>query len=117
MGYHSSAVILWCFDARFSKQLDLLIKKKKLKFPDIIKIAGGAKDVSHPYVKGQIEKSFKLHHPQAVYLMIHEDCGAYGGKSYNGKKELQRAEKTVRSILKKKGLHATIHSVYEKLPK
>jgi len=117
MAYHADAVILWCFDARFSGALDSLIKKKKLKMADIIKVAGGAKDAGNSYVLSQIEKSFKLHYPKEVYLMIHEECGAYGGKSYDPKKELASREKILKSFLKKKGIRAKIRKVFERLPR
>src|SRR3989344_2843613 len=108
MAYHADALILWCFDARFSRALDLLVKKKRLKMVDIVKVAGGAKDARNSYVLSQIEKSFQLHHPKEVYLMIHEECGAYGGKAYNPKKELASREKILKSFLKTMGLRAKI---------
>ncbi|OGF69604.1 hypothetical protein A3H65_02050 [Candidatus Giovannonibacteria bacterium RIFCSPLOWO2_02_FULL_45_14] len=117
MAYHADAVMLWCFDARFSVALDSLIKKKKLKMPDIIKVAGGAKDIKHPYLLSQIEKSFRLHHPKEIYLMVHEKCGAYGGRAYDQKKELARSGKILESFLKKKGIRAKIHKVFERLPR
>lgn len=117
MAYISDALILWCFDARFSGALDLLVRKKKIKLPDIIRVAGGAKDIADPYIRSQINKSFLLHSPKAVYLMIHEKCGAYGGRPYNPKKELARSEKVLKSFLKKKGIRAKIYRVFERLPR
>lgn len=53
---------------------------------DPIKIAGGAKCLASPeqesereFVLEQIRKSVRLHGTQRAILMLHSDCGAYGG--------------------------------------
>lgn len=53
---------------------------------DPIKIAGGAKSLASPqlqtgreFVVDQIRKSIRLHGTRLVILMLHSDCGAYGG--------------------------------------
>jgi carbonic anhydrase len=53
---------------------------------DHIKIAGGAKCLASPehesereFVLEQIRKSMRLHGARRVILMVHSDCGAYGG--------------------------------------
>ena len=53
---------------------------------DPIKIAGGAKVLASPereadreFVLDQIRKSMRLHGTRRVILMVHSDCGAYGG--------------------------------------
>ena len=54
--------------------------------PDPIKIAGGAKALASPdeefhrqFVLDQIQKSMRLHGTDRVILLLHSDCGAYGG--------------------------------------
>ena len=49
-------------------------------------IAGGAKVLASPekesnreFVLDQIRKSMRLHGTRRVILMVHSDCGAYGG--------------------------------------
>ncbi|MBI2024308.1 hypothetical protein HYT00_02905 [Candidatus Giovannonibacteria bacterium] len=120
--YHSSAAIVWCFDARFSGLLEKHISKKKLYFPDIIKIAGGAKALATPenknerdYILSQIEKSFKLHHPKEIYLMVHANCGAYGKNFIDEKSEkkfylaeLEKAEKNLKNFLSRKKIEARV---------
>jgi carbonic anhydrase len=120
--YHSDSTIIWCFDARFSGLLTNLISKEKIKFPDIIKVAGGAKGLSSPgektekrHLLSQIEKSIKLHKPCSVILMVHADCGAYGKKFLDSAneeefyiKELERAESTLKKFLKNKKVRAKI---------
>ena len=53
---------------------------------DSIKIAGGAKCIASPdhdssreFVLQQIRLSMRLHGTTRVMLMLHSDCGAYGG--------------------------------------
>ena len=53
---------------------------------DLIKVAGGAKCLASPeretdreFVLEQIRKSMRLHGTRRVILMVHSDCGAYGG--------------------------------------
>lgn len=82
--------IIWCLDARLSRLDDpensLLIKFIRtfgFKNPDVIIIAGGAKDLADGksesiYVANQILKSIKLHNPPLIVPVLHEDCGAYG---------------------------------------
>ena len=53
---------------------------------DRIRIAGGAKSLTgqdresdRQFVLEQIRKSIRLHGTETVFLMLHSDCGAYGG--------------------------------------
>jgi hypothetical protein len=73
------------------------------------KIAGGAKCMASPehesereFVLEQIRKSIRLHDTKRVILMVHSDCGAYGGlaggfdgdsraEAVHHEQELQRA--------------------------
>ena len=54
--------------------------------PDRIRVAGGAKcltgqdrETDRLFVLEQIQKSIRLHETETVFLMLHSDCGAYGG--------------------------------------
>ncbi|OGF82492.1 hypothetical protein A3B18_00735 [Candidatus Giovannonibacteria bacterium RIFCSPLOWO2_01_FULL_46_13] len=120
--YSSASAIVWCFDARFSEFLDSLVSKKKLDHPDIVKVAGGAKGIASPenaaerdYLLDQIDKSFRLHKPKEVHLMVHAGCGAYGKKFSDEEKEkkfylgeLDKAEKVLKVYLRGKGHKANI---------
>jgi hypothetical protein len=84
---------------------------------DPIKIAGGAKCLASPdgsadreFVLDQIRKSILLHQTSRVILMVHSDCGAYGGleATFGGdphrerqylKGELQRASANVHQAI------------------
>jgi carbonic anhydrase len=84
--YHCDAAILWCFDNRFELGFRKFLKRIGVINSDPIKIAGGAKCMASPdhesdreFVLEQIRKSMRLHGTGRVILMLHSDCGAYGG--------------------------------------
>jgi len=84
---------------------------------DPIKIAGGAKVLASPeheadreFVLEQIRKSMRLHGTRRVILMLHSDCGAYGGlaggfrgdsaaEAAHHERELQRAAANLKAII------------------
>ncbi len=91
--YHCDAAILWCFDNRFELGFRKFLKRIGIMNCDPIKIAGGAKVLVSPehesdreFVLEQIRKSIRLHGTRLVILMLHSDCGAYGGlaKGFGG---------------------------------
>ena len=84
--YHCDAAIIWCFDHRFHLGFSKFLKRLGVANSDPIKIAGGAKSLASPedeadreFVLNQIRKSIRLHGTKLVILMLHSDCGAYGG--------------------------------------
>ncbi|HEY4903012.1 MAG TPA: carbonic anhydrase [Candidatus Sulfotelmatobacter sp.] len=84
--YHCDAAILWCFDNRFDMGFRKFLKRIGVVNSDPIKVAGGAKSLSSPenesdrgFVLEQIRISIRLHGTKKVILMVHSDCGAYGG--------------------------------------
>jgi hypothetical protein len=84
--YHCDAAVIWCFDNRFQLGLSKYLKRLGVVNSDPIKIAGGAKSLASPeaesdreFVVEQIRKSMRLHGTRLVILMLHSDCGAYGG--------------------------------------
>jgi carbonic anhydrase len=88
--YIADACVVWCFDDRFSGLLAKFAKKNFKNF-DLVKVAGGAKaltEASSPdqdFVLSEIKKSVRLHGTKRIVLMLHRDCGAYGGsKSFAG---------------------------------
>jgi carbonic anhydrase len=85
-GYGCDAAVLWCFDDRFDLGFRKFLKRIGVVHPDTIKVAGGAKSLASPeretdreFVLEQIRKSIRLHDTKRVILMVHSDCGAYGG--------------------------------------
>jgi len=86
--YICDAAIVWCYDNRFESTHRKLLKRLSVLRSDSICIAGGAKSLVSPHVEGdrqflldQIRISIQLHGTQTVMLMLHSDCGAYGGLS------------------------------------
>jgi len=111
--YHCDAAVVWCFDNRFQLGLAKYLKRRGITNSDPIKIAGGAKSLASPehetdreFVLDQIRKSILLHGTNRVILMLHSDCGAYGGlaagfggderlEAEHHKEELRRAANCV----------------------
>jgi carbonic anhydrase len=84
--YHCDAAVVWCFDNRFQLGLTKYLKRQGVVNSDPIKIAGGAKSLASPehesdreFILEQIRKSIRLHGTKLAILMLHSDCGAYGG--------------------------------------
>jgi len=84
--YQCDAAVVWCFDNRFEAGFRKFLKRIGVYNSDPIKIAGGAKCLASPdhdsdreFVLEQIRKSMWLHGASRVILMLHSDCGAYGG--------------------------------------
>ncbi len=84
--YHCDAAVIWCFDNRFDMVFRKFLRRIGVVHADAIKIAGGAKCLASPehetdreFVLGQIRESMRLHGTTRVVLMLHSDCGAYGG--------------------------------------
>ena len=84
--YRCDAAVVWCFDQRFDLGFRKFLKRIGVANPDVIEIAGGAKSLASPeresdgeFVLDQIRTSMRLHATSRVILMLHSDCGAYGG--------------------------------------
>lgn len=84
--YHCDAAVLWCFDHRFELVQRKFLKRLKVANSDPIEIAGGAKCLASPehetdreFVLDQVQKSIRLHKTNRAVIMVHSDCGAYGG--------------------------------------
>ncbi len=81
--YTADGCIVWCFDDRFSDLLSAF--SKDFKNFDLVKVAGGAKALASgaspecDLVLTQIRTSLRLHGTKRIVLMLHRDCGAYGG--------------------------------------
>jgi carbonic anhydrase len=97
--YKCEAAVVWCFDNRFELVLRKLLKRLGVVYFDPIRIAGGTKCLASPeyerdcdFVLEQIRISMRLHETKSVILMLHSDCGAYGGLAAfenNSEKEAQ----------------------------
>jgi hypothetical protein len=114
--YQCDAAVVWCFDNRFHLGFAKFLKRRGIATSDVIKIAGGAKTLASParesdreFLLEQIRTSVRLHGTRLVILMLHSDCGAYGGlEAFGGDSraeaqhhdaELRRAAEFLRSAL------------------
>lgn len=96
--YEANATIVWCLDDRFSEALEAFAKHEGMNHRDVVKCVGGAKALVRPdseeekiTLLRQINASIKLHRPKKIVLMIHSDCGAYGGlRAFNDDPEAER---------------------------
>ena len=83
--YTANACVVWCFDDRFYKLLKAFGKQEGFGHIDLVKDAGGAKALAgdaspeRDFLLGQIATSVRLHGTNRVVLMLHRDCGAFGG--------------------------------------
>src|SRR5579872_4676001 len=84
--YICDAAIIWCYDNRFDAAHNKLLKRLGILRSDFICIAGGAKSLVSPrsesdrqFLLDQVRTSITLHRTRTVMLMVHSDCGAYGG--------------------------------------
>lgn len=70
------AIVVSCMDFRLRKYLREWTTKTITGGFDRVAVAGGVQNLG--FVVGQVALSQKLHHIHEVYLINHEDCGAYG---------------------------------------
>lgn len=80
---HSCPVIVFaCIDWRLHPDIEELLKKRYGAF-DLCVTVGAVKGFGDPsirdFILNQIEVSQKLHGSRVVVLVMHRDCGAYGG--------------------------------------
>jgi len=69
--------MLHCIVFRFQSALDRFIENQGLKGDvDRISMAGGTKEWEKAFY--QLEISLRLHEIKKIYLINHQDCGAYG---------------------------------------
>jgi carbonic anhydrase len=114
--YQSEAAIVWCFDHRFHMGFAKFLKRRGISNNDVIKIAGGAQTLASParetdreFLLDQIRTSIRLHGTKLVILMVHSDCGGYGGlaafhgdaraEAQHHENELQRAYAHLKSAI------------------
>ncbi len=98
--YTADACVVWCFDDRFYKLLKAFGKQEGFTHIDLVKIAGGAKALAsaesvspdRDFVLNQIKTSVRLHGTKRVVLMLHRDCGAYGGSKSFADAEAEKTE-------------------------
>lgn len=105
--YKADAAVVWCFDQRFDLVFTKFLKRIGITSADPIKIAGGAQSLAgeaaesdRDFIVNQIRTSIKLHETRRVILMLHSDCGAYGGLKQFGGDPIAEAEHHARDLEK-----------------
>lgn len=102
MAHLCDAIVISCIDFRFQKFIrDWLDKELKNKTFDYVGFAGATKDLKT--IMEQIDISVRLHSIKEVYLIHHEDCGAYGkeGTPKRHSKDLKLAKNKILSKYQK----------------
>jgi carbonic anhydrase len=96
--YTADACVVWCYDDRFYKLLKAFGKQEKFGHIDLVKVAGGAKALAgdaspeRDFMLDQIKKSAALHGTKRIILMLHRDCGAYGGSKQFADADAEKEE-------------------------
>lgn len=94
-------VVLHCIDFRFRKILNDYLSSRFPNGYDLISVAGGVKPLladngENNFVLEQFKVSNRLHRPEKIILIQHEDCGAYGGSAtfgdFDAEQNFQKAE-------------------------
>ena len=96
MVHSCDALIVCCIDFRFQKYIrDWTDKELIDKTYDLVGFAGSTKELDT--VMKQVDISVELHHTKDIYLIHHEDCGAYGAEDSKErhKHDLKKARKAV----------------------
>jgi len=98
--------VVYCIDFRLRDHLDRFLSGRGLDEDgaDIVRVAGAAMNVARPrtsysrdFVMEQLEASRRLHDVREIYLVNHEDCGAYGPElAADDEAELEAHEEDLR---------------------
>lgn len=89
------AAVITCIDFRLREFINRWTKKIIKGGFDQVSLAGGVKNLL--FILDQIDISYRLHNIKEIYLINHEDCGAYGaeGTFNRHKTDLQKAYKKI----------------------
>jgi carbonic anhydrase len=117
--YRAEACVVSCFDARFELATRKFLKKRGILVADPLKIAGGAKIFASPaeesarsFALGQVQTSMQLHGTDRVVLMVHSDCGAYGGlQAFGSNKEREAVNHESELLNAAKFLKSNVSSI------
>ncbi len=89
MAHHCPALVIACLDFRFIRPIQDWLKELGLRENhDFLTVAGASKQIAQPdkeayqeFILKQIDISVNLHQINQLFLINHEDCGAYGGQA------------------------------------
>lgn len=93
-----TSLIAACIDFRFQEAIDAWIRGQNLTGDfDRVGVAGAA--FNKGFLVEQLTLSKKLHNISVVYLLGHEDCGAFNHDNQAVKDSLNEAEKVINDKL------------------
>lgn len=107
--HHCKLLVISCLDYRFQEPLRQFLNRKGYRNNyDLVCLAGGAGSIVSPLpyrkktVFQQLKVSRRLHGIEEVYLINHQNCGAYGDKYSSGsQKERKKHERDLGEARKK----------------
>lgn len=122
------ACVVSCIDFRLHEHLKRFVCERGLDKDgtDMVRVAGAAVNIARPkrswardFVVSELEASHGLHEIREIYLVNHEDCGAYGWENVvdseeelaTHRKDLQQA----RAFLKGRFPDVKIFAFYQRL--
>lgn len=87
---YAEAVVLSCMGFRFVSQTEAAVQKAfNIKDFDLIRLAGGAKNLSSPGIKSRrrtvmadIALAIESHHVRKIILLNHQACGKYAAEGF-----------------------------------
>jgi len=104
--HNCDAVFVGCIDFRIQSAMNDFVSSQNLTGNcDRVSVAGSCKDTD--FILKQLEISHRLHHIKNVYLIHHQDCGAYGLPATTSPEEEKRLHQSDMESLRQKIL-ATI---------
>ncbi|SMC00059.1 hypothetical protein SAMN00808754_3248 [Thermanaeromonas toyohensis ToBE] len=110
------ACVLTCMDYRIQYPVSRWLENKGLKENyDYIALPGASRNFLSEGKVAMIETSIRLHQIKEVYLIHHEDCGAYGLGNLPVEEQLKRQEEDMRQaaqVIKARYPHLVIHLVF-----
>lgn len=79
MDHKAESIVVTCIDFRLQEAINKWISSNfQPKTFDRVALAGGVSSLKT--IIGQIDIAVRLHHIKKVFLINHEDCGAYGSE-------------------------------------
>ncbi|MDO8754407.1 MAG: hypothetical protein Q7J80_10975 [Anaerolineales bacterium] len=98
---YAEAVVLSCMGFRFVSQTEAAVQKAfNIKDFDLIRLAGGAKNLSSPGIKSRrravmadIALAIESHHVKKIILLNHQACGKYAAEGHSWKRSDAEAER------------------------
>ena len=109
MAHITEAIVVTCIDFRFQKYITGWLKKN-LGDHKYNRVAMAGAIFDFKTILNQIDISNRLHHIKKVFLINHEDCGAYGklGTYERHQKDLRLAK----AKIQKKYPHLEVKTYY-----